>query len=256
VNRPTLVREIEGPDGLPAYGPVGPSSWAYEANLEQHPYDPARARRLLAEEGWQPGPDGVLRRGDEVFRFGVRFVPDTWNVDYATYAEGIRRYLAAVGITLDVQPVEYWTGMKPGWRSHQFESFMYYDTSYVEPDLYWSWHSSMPRRPDGPESDAPAGLPQYGYGVTGYANERVDRLIVEARETIDRVRRRELLVEAQRIMADEVSTLWLFNYPYRTVVHDRVQGLSRPSLAEGTADLIATVYPERLSKADAAARGS
>ena len=35
-------------------------------------------------------------------------------------------------------------------------------------------------------------------------------------------------------MADEVASLWLYNYPYRNVVHDRLRGLSEPSLAEGT----------------------
>jgi ABC-type transport system substrate-binding protein len=153
-----------------------------------------------------------------------------------------------VGIALEVRPVEYWNGMKPGWRNHDFEAFMYYDTFYNEPDLYWSYHSSMPKRPEGPDTDPPAGLPQYGYGVTGYANERVDQIVEEARETVDRARRKELLSEAQRIMADEVASLWLFNYPYRTVVHDRLRGLSQPSLAEGTSDLIATLHPERLHK--------
>jgi peptide/nickel transport system substrate-binding protein len=247
VDRPKLVREFEGPSGIPAFSPVGPTSWAFEPDVEHHTYDPARSRRLLAEEGWTAGTDGVLRRGDERLSFSVLFVPDTWNIDYAGYAEGIRKYLAAVGIELTIQPTEYWTGMKTAWRDHDFGAFMYYDTFYNEPDLYWSWHSSMPRRPKGP--DAPGGLAQYGYGVTGYINPRVDQIIVAAREEVDRKNRLALLSEAQKIMADEVASLWLFNYPYRTIVHDRLKGISSPSLAEGTSDLIVTLHPERLFKA-------
>ena len=248
VDRPALVRKIEGPDGLPAFGPIGPTCWAYEPNVEQHPYNPERARQLLAEEGWLPGPDGLLQKDGVPFRFEVIFVPDTWNVDYASYAEGIRAYLAAIGITLEVRPVEYWNGVKPAWRSHQFDAFMYYDTFYNEPDLYWSWHSSMPKRPNGPETDPPAGLSQYGYGTTGYANPEVDQLIVAAREEPDRARRTALLSQAQQILSEEVGSLWLFNFPYRTVVHNRLRGTSKPSLAEGTADLTVTNYPERLYK--------
>ena len=246
VDRLKLVREFEGPSGIAAFSPVGPTSWAFEPDVERHAYDPSRARRLLAEEGWTAGPDGILGRGGERLSFSVLFVPDTWNIDYAGYAEGIRKYLAEVGIELLVRPTEYWTGMKTAWRNHDFGAFMYYDTFYNEPDLYWSWHSSLPRRPEGP--DAPGGLPQYGYGVPGYVNRRVDEIVVAAREEPDRKKRRALLSEAQKIMADEVASLWLFNYPYRTVVHDRLQGLSRPSLAEGTSDLIVTLYPERLFK--------
>jgi peptide/nickel transport system substrate-binding protein len=247
VDRPALVRRLEGPTGIPAFGPVGPPNWAYEPDVNRHDYDPARSRRLLSEEGWELGPDGVLRKGNERLSFTVIFVPDAWNVDYPGYAEGIRKYLAQVGIELKVEPVEYWTGMKRAWREHDFGAFMYHDTFYNEPDLYWSFHSSMPRRPEGP--DAPGGLPQYGYGVTGYANPEVDRLVVTAREEIDRGKRRQILSRVQQILAEEVASLWLFNFLYRTVVHDRVRGLSKPSIADGTADLLVTLYPERLHKA-------
>lgn len=247
VDRPKLVREIEGPGGMPAFSPVGPTSWSFEPDVERHAFDPARSRKLLAEEGWKPGTNGILQREGQPLSFSVIYVPDTWNVDYAGYAERIRKYLGDVGIELLIKPVEYWTGMKPAWRNHDFGAFMYYDTFYNEPDLYWAWHSSMPKRPDGP--DAPSGLAQYGYGVTGYSNARVDELVIAAREEPDRAKRKKLLSETQKILAEEVASLWLFNYPYRTVAHDRLRGLSKPSLGEGTSDLIVTLFPERLYKA-------
>lgn len=248
VDRARMVREVEGPDALPAYGPVGPTSWAYAPDVEKHAYDPATARRLLAEEGWAPGVDGIMAKGGERLSFSVIYVPDAWNVDYPGFAEQMRVFLAGVGIELTVKAVEYWNGMKSAWRNHDFGAFMYHDTFYNEPDLYWSWHSSMPKRPEGPATDAPAGLPQYGYGVTGYSNPRVDALVVEARETIDIDKRRAILSEVQKILAEEVASFWLFNFPYRSVVHDRLKGVSRPSLADGSADLTMTPYPERLFK--------
>ena len=251
VDRAEMVRQVEGPEALPAYGPVGPTSWAYEPDVEKHAYDPELARRLLAEEGWAPAADGVMTRGAERLAFSVVYVPDAWNVDYPGFAEHMRQSLAAVGIELTVKAVEYWSGMKSAWRNHDFGAFMYHDTFYNEPDLYWSWHSSMPKRPEGPASDAPAGLPQYGYGVTGYDNAQVDELVVAARETVDPAERKALLSRVQKILAEEVASFWLFNFPYRSMVHNRLQGLSRPSLADGSADLTMTPFPERLSKATA-----
>lgn len=248
VDRAGMVHEIEGPDALPAFGPVGPTCWAYEPEIERPGHDPALSARLLAEEGWAPGADGIMVRGTERLAFSVIYVPDAWNVDYPGFAAYLRRHLRAVGIDLTVRAVEYWSGMKSAWRRHDFGAFMYHDTFYNDPDLYWSWHSSMPRRPEGPESDAPAGLPQYGYGVTGYSNPRVDELVVRARETVDPGARRRLLSEVQKILAREVASLWLFNFPYRSLVHNRLRGLSPPSLADGSADLTMTPYPERLFK--------
>jgi peptide/nickel transport system substrate-binding protein len=248
IDREKLIRDVDGEDGMPAWSPVGPTSWAYEPNVPRPAYDPALSRRMLAEDGWRPGPDGVLERDGARFAFSVVYVPDRWNVDYAGYAAGLQAMLRGVGVALEIRPMEYWNGIKPLWRDHSFESFMYHDTFYNEPDLYWSWHSSMPRRPNGPPEDAPAGLAQYGYGTTGYSNPRVDELVVSAREELDPARRLDQLREAQRILADEVASIWLANFRYRNVTHRRLRGLSKPSLSEGTADLVVTTYPERLRK--------
>lgn len=247
VDRAALVRAIDGDEAIPAYGPVGPDSWAFEPSVvERHPFDPDAARRLLADDGWAPGPDGILHKDGREFRFAVIFPPDPYNYDLRAYAEGIRDALAPLGIAMEVRPVEYWSGMKPAWRNHDFEAFIYYDTFYVEPDLFWSWHSSMPKRPTG--DDAPAGLPQFGYGVTGYANPDVDRLLEQYRATSDRAVQGDLVRQAQRIMADEVASLWLYNYPWKNVVHDRVRGVSRATLADATSDLVALPRPEQLHK--------
>ena len=45
-------------------------------------------------------------------------------------------------------------------------------------------------------------------------------------------------------MAEEVACLWLYNHPWRNVIHDRVGGLSEPTLADGTSDLIVMLRPE------------
>ena len=189
-DRRALVREIEGPSGLAAFSPVGPLSDAFEPNVNEHPLDLNQVKSLLAGEGWTRQSDGLLHKNGEPFKFAVMFPPDRWNYDLEAYAIGIREFLLRVGIDMEVRPVEYWTGMKPAWRSQDFEAFIYYDTFYVEPDLFWSYHSSMPRRPSG--DGAPAGLPHYGYGVSGYRNATVDALLEAdpARRTCDHGRSR------------------------------------------------------------------
>jgi peptide/nickel transport system substrate-binding protein len=246
VDRPALLRAIEGPSGVAAYGPVGPNSWATVEDLNRHAYDPARAAELLDAAGWRLGEGGLRWKDGSPFRFSVIFPPDRWNYALGEWAEGIARYLREVGIELDVRPVPYWSGMKPAWRNHDFEAFIYYDTFYVEPDLYWSWHSAMPKRPDGP--DAPAALPQYGYGVSGYSNPEVDDLLERYRQAPDRSSQRDLVQQAQRIMADEVASLSLYNHQWKNVVRSNVQGISEATLADGTSDLVVLLRPERLSK--------
>lgn len=245
VDRGRLLREIEGPDGVAAVSPVGPSSWAYEPAVNRHEHDPARAAALLDAAGWPRGADGVRARDGRRLEFDILFPPDRWNYALGDWADGIAADLASVGVRARPRAVSYWDELKPAWRKQDFDAFIYYDTFYVEPDLFWSWHSSMPRRPDGP--DAPAGLPHFGYGVPGYANAAVDRLLEAYRSTPDRSGQGIYVREAQRIMADEVASLWLYNHQWKNVVKDHVGGLSAPTLADGTSDLIVLLHPERLT---------
>ncbi len=88
--------------------------------------------------------------------------------------------------------------------------------------------------------------------MTGYANPDVDRLLEAYRATSDRAAQRHLVQRAQAIMADEVASLWLYNYRWKNVVHDRVRGTSEPTLADGTSDLVVLLRPERIYKVDPA----
>ncbi len=53
--------------------PVDPLRPQLEPFIPQYPYAPARARELLAEAGWTPGPDGVYAHSS-----GERFEIDVW----------------------------------------------------------------------------------------------------------------------------------------------------------------------------------
>ena len=68
-----------------------PKSFEYALPLEPHPYDPARAKKLLAEAGYPNGFDG----GD--------LYP--WPPYFST-GEAITNYLAAVGIKTRVRTME------------------------------------------------------------------------------------------------------------------------------------------------------
>ena len=44
---------------MPADQDLPPFMWAHATNVMRYPYDLAKARALLAEAGWTPGPDGI-----------------------------------------------------------------------------------------------------------------------------------------------------------------------------------------------------
>jgi peptide/nickel transport system substrate-binding protein len=66
-------------------------------------HDPAQARRLLAEMGWAPGPDGILLRDGRRFRLTLRTV--TVFPELPTMAAALQAQLRDVGIEVEVMTV-------------------------------------------------------------------------------------------------------------------------------------------------------
>jgi ABC-type transport system substrate-binding protein len=96
IDRDQIVEQAQGGLGETAGGPFGSAyRYAYAEATDcrtLYPFDPERARALLAEAG--------------VSDLTLRFVYDLARGSFAAAAEIIRDNLRQVGITLDVQPVE------------------------------------------------------------------------------------------------------------------------------------------------------
>lgn len=101
--------------------PVSMLSPAARAGKFPVGYDPDRARALLAETGWTPGPDGVLQKDGRRFRFTLLL--SAGSEDASEVAQIVQRNFAAVGIDMRINEVTFSqviaavTGDPLGWEA-------------------------------------------------------------------------------------------------------------------------------------------
>lgn len=218
VNREEIIDGVLLGLGKPATGPYKPGTWAYNPNVRVYPYDPAKAKALLAEAGWKDANgDGVLEKEDRLFAFEI--ITNQGNEIRAKCAEIIQRRLAEVGIKVTIRVVEWAAFVKDFINKRKFDATILGWTIPMEPDLYDVWHSSK----TGPEE----------LNFISYKNGEVDALIEKGRETFDQSVRKRCYDRIQEIFAEEQPYLFLYVPDALPIVHARFRGVEVAPLGIG-----------------------
>ena len=190
IDRQFIVDRVYFGQGRPATGPISHLlAWAYTPDVRQYPHDNAAAMRLLDEAGLKPGRDGE--------RLALTF---THASTAQRLGQTLREQLRAVGITLNLQTVDFNAAVDQVFVKKTFDLGMASFCNGADPDI-------GVRRVYVSSNIGPF---PFSNGA-GYRNPRVDRLFEEAAQFSDRAERRSRYVEIQKILADEVPYFWLID---------------------------------------------
>lgn len=218
VNRVEIIDGVLLGLGKPATGPYKPGTWAHNPNVRLYPYDPVKAKALLAEAGWKDvNGDGVLEKEGRPFAFEI--ITNQGNEVRAKCAEIIQRRLAEVGIQVKIRVVEWAAFVKDFINKRKFDATILGWTIPMEPDLYDVWHSSK----TGPEE----------LNFISYKNKEVDALIEKGRETFDQSVRKRCYDRIQEIFAEEQPYLFLYVPDALPIIHARFRGVEVAPLGIG-----------------------
>jgi len=194
-----LARTVYLDVDLPGWGDVFPRSWAYTAQPDPSPYDQKRARELLDQAGWKPGPDGIRVKGGKRLEAEIRTVAGVIPRQNAEVL--MQQQLRAVGFDLQVHNAPANMVFAPYgagglFAIGQFDLAIYAWTKFPDPDA---------SQTSGPES-----IPPHGANYSGVADAQLGRLQAQARATYDRAARKKLYAQVERRLGEVL--------PYHTIV--------------------------------------
>ncbi|HEY1064358.1 MAG TPA: ABC transporter substrate-binding protein, partial [Candidatus Saccharimonadales bacterium] len=123
----------------PVNGPLLTRQQAYDKRYAQKTNDPATAKRLLAEDGWVAGPDGMLTKNGKPLSFAL-VATDT--AEYRMVAKELRKQWKAIGVNASAQLLnanDYSTAL----AGHTYDATLHGISIGSDPDVYAFWHSSQ-----------------------------------------------------------------------------------------------------------------
>ncbi len=210
INKQEIIEGVLLGLGQPAVGPYKPGTWWYKADVKTYPFDPERAKALLAEAGWtDTNSEGILAKNGKPFSFTIR--TNQGNAVRKDTAEIIQRRLRAVGIDAQIHIVEWAAFINTFIRKRDFEAIILGWGLGLDPDQYDIWHSSK------------TGSDELNH--ISYKNPKVDALLEAGRRTFDEAKRKAIYGEFQDIMAEEQPVVFLYVPDALPVVSSRVRGI-------------------------------
>jgi peptide/nickel transport system substrate-binding protein len=187
IDREKLLNAIWGDYGTLIGSMVPPSDPWYEDLNDLNPYDPERSKKLLAEAG---------------LKDGFTFTLDTPNYDpHPAVAEFVQSELEKVGITVKINTISADEWYSKVFKERDFEATLQEHVNdrdvvwYGDPDFYW-----------------------------GYNNPQVTEWINQAEQSATEDEQIALLKKANRQIATDAASVWLYLYPQIVVASNKLSG--------------------------------
>lgn len=211
LDRQALIANVLDGQGVVAHSFLMPTHWAYDGTLPRYTYQPDEARQTLDQEGWVDSDgDGVREREGEPIQFTILTIGSEPKM--VEVVEEVMRQWGELGIRAQPQLVGSAEELRDALRTRDFDLFILSTPSSglpSDPDFYPLWHSSQ--------------IAETGQNYTSFASEAADRLLVEARFTLDPEERRAIYSEFQTMLARDLPALPLYHPIHNYVVNEAVK---------------------------------
>jgi peptide/nickel transport system substrate-binding protein len=215
MNRPLIIQSLWRGRARLAESLLPPQHWAWTGDVQQYPFDPAKANALLDAGGWKRGKDGV--------RFHLAMKTSTDETS-RLLAMILQQQLREVGIALEVRSFEFATFFSDISKG-AFQMYTLRWLGQEDPDTFrYAYDSHM--------------FPPHGANRGRYTNAALDALIREAGTSGDQAQRRTDYVKVQQILAEDLPSINLW-YLDAVLVHTKRLGNIRLS-SSGNFDFLRT----------------
>ncbi|HEY5598381.1 MAG TPA: peptide ABC transporter substrate-binding protein [Kiloniellales bacterium] len=206
---------------------VSPLDWVYEPDVPAYPFDPERARAMLEDAGWAPGPDGTRRNaaGD---RLTIEIMTTAGNRSRELVAQVLQSQWRELGIDARIrnEPARVFFGETVAMRKFTGAAM-------------FAWLSSpenVPRTTLYSDQIPTAENNWAGQNYTGYKSAEMDSLIDVIEVELDRARREALWGRLQRLYAEELPVIPLYWRADAYILPKWLKGV-RPTGHQGTTTL-------------------
>jgi peptide/nickel transport system substrate-binding protein len=231
INRESIVQGVLLGLGQVTDTPYKPDTMWYNHNVKKFPYDPEKAKQMLAEAGWKDTDgDGILDKDGKPFEFTIITNQNEIRKNAATI---IQNDLKKVGIKVSIRTYEWAAFLKNFINKRNFEATLLGWGIGIDPSQIDIWNSKKTGETE--------------LNFISYNNPEVDELMDIGASTYDPQERKKYYDRFQEIIAEDQPYTFLFVADALPVINSRIQGVDPAPVGIGY-NFIKWYVPKQLQK--------
>jgi len=209
VNRQEMLDSFFNGQGTIISGPFAPGSWAYNLEVQPFSFDAEKAKSLLKDAGFTPGPDGYVQKDGKKLSLTLKVPIEKESEAVKRVVLAFKNYLKNVGVDINVQFKEWQAWKEDVFLEHDFDivfaSWVFDDSA----DISSLFHSGE--------------IGPWKNNFISYSNPEVDSLINESKLTLDHEKRRTINRKLHAILADANPYTFLWTLTNYAGYHNKVR---------------------------------
>jgi len=222
VDKEGIIKAVVDGYATVASGMIAPSIEGYTADVMQYPYDPEKAKALLAEAGWTEA-DGKLSKDGKPL--SVELTTSTGVIGGPQLAQIIQQQLGAIGVEATINMVDFrdhWTGVFDG----TFQTSVEYLNLQPSADI---------------TNALSCGGSQNRFA---YCDPELDKMFADASAIAEPTARKAKYAEIQKRIGENPPGIWLYYPKEIRAISKRVQGFPQNPLRMATTHLFDVTVQE------------
>lgn len=198
INRQGMVDNILKGVGVLMNAPFLPDTWADPKDAAvNYDYNAETAKKLLAEDGWVAGKDGILTKDGHRFSFELQY--NAGNSRREQVAAVIQQNLKDVGIEVTPKGIDFAAWINQNVTPGKYQALL----------LAWSLNTPDP---DAESIFSSKYFPPAGQNSGWYKNEKLDQLWIDGYSTVDQNERKEIYKEVAKEISTDLPYVFLYQY--------------------------------------------
>lgn len=211
IDRDQILQEAIMGRGVVADGPILPSSWAHNPQIESISYNPLEAKKLLTEAGWSEGEDKVLEKviQGRTQKLEFNLMVNLSNSSRYQAAMDIEKNLKAVGISANIVDMS-WDELKTNVLNKKYDAAI----------MGWKLSPSA-----NTATMFSTKAIRNGFNFVAYSNPELDKLFDQINDNISDEQKKTSLYKIQEIITQDLPYIFLYSPNNLIAISNKIKGI-------------------------------